>query len=79
MRADKKRRQINTRIESELKSLSKKANSLLSSNKKEEAKAAVLTYVSKLDKAANKKILHKNTASRRKSRILKKLSKLSAA
>lgn len=79
VRADKKRRQINTRITSELKTLSKKVESLLSSNKKEEAKAAVRVYTSKLDRAAVKKIIHKNIASRKKSRVLKKLDKLSAS
>ena len=78
-RVDKRRREINIRITSELKTLSKKVEALLSSNKKEEAKTAVRTYISKLDKAAAKKVIHKNIASRKKSRVLKKLSKLSKA
>ena len=79
MRADKKRQMRNLGIESELKTLSKKLTAFLSSNKKEEAKAAALAYISKLDKAASKGIIHKNTASRKKSRALKKLQKLQAA
>ena len=79
VRADKRRHEINKRIISELKTLSKKVEALLSSNKKEEAKTAVRTYISKLDKAAAKKAIHKNIASRKKSRVLKKLNKLSTA
>ena len=79
VRADKRRHEINIRITSELKTLSKKVEALLSSNKKEEAKTAARVYISKLDKAAAKKVIHKNIASRKKSRVLKKLSKLSAA
>ena len=39
----------------------------------EEAKDAVLKAISTLDRAAQKGILHKNNAARRKSRLMKKL------
>jgi small subunit ribosomal protein S20 len=40
------------------------------------AEEAVRLAVSALDKAAEKKILHKNNASRRKSRLMKQLSEM---
>jgi small subunit ribosomal protein S20 len=40
----------------------------------EEAKVAVLKAISTLDKSAQKGILHKNNAARRKSRLMKQLS-----
>jgi small subunit ribosomal protein S20 len=42
----------------------------------EEARQATLQAVSALDKAAEKKIIHKNNAARRKSRLMKKLAAL---
>jgi small subunit ribosomal protein S20 len=45
----------------------------------EAAKAGVAASVSALDKAAQKKVLHKNTAARRKSRLVKRLNKAAAA
>jgi len=78
MRADKKRRQINMRITSELKTLSKKAETLLTDKKIAEAKKAVDLLISRLDKAVKKHVIHKNTASRKKSRMLKRLHKISA-
>lgn len=42
----------------------------------EEAQKATLQAISALDKAAGKGIIHKNNASRRKSRLMKKLAAL---
>ena len=42
----------------------------------EESKAAVLAAVSALDKAAEKGVIHKNNAARRKSRLMKRLASL---
>lgn len=42
----------------------------------ENAKAAVLEAISALDKAAQKGVIHKNNAARRKSRLAKKLATL---
>lgn len=76
IRQDKKRRLRNSQVESELKSLSKKLQSALSAKKSDEAKALGAKLISKLDKARSKGIIHKNTASRKKSRILSKLAKV---
>jgi len=40
----------------------------------EEARAAILKAVSALDKAAEKGVLHKKNAARRKSRLMKRLA-----
>ncbi len=42
------------------------------------ARAATLAAASSLDKAAEKGILHKNNAARRKGRLMKKLAQLAA-
>lgn len=43
-----------------------------------ESKEAVLLAISELDKAANKGVIHKNNAARRKSRLMKKLASFKA-
>jgi len=42
----------------------------------DESKSAVLNAVSALDKAAEKGVIHKNNAARRKSRLMKRLAAL---
>jgi small subunit ribosomal protein S20 len=44
-----------------------------------EAQEAVLNAISALDKAAEKGVIHKNNASRRKGRLMKRLAALLAA
>jgi small subunit ribosomal protein S20 len=44
-----------------------------------ETKETVLKAISLLDKAAEKGVIHKNAAARRKGRLMKKLATLSAA
>jgi len=76
MRQDKKRRERNKKFDSDLKSLSKRFVMALSAKATDEAKKLGATLVSKLDKARSKGIIHRNTASRKKARILSKLAKL---
>ncbi len=54
----------------------KNANTALATENVEEARAATMEAVSQLDKAAQKGIFHKNNASRRKGRLMKRLAKL---
>lgn len=75
MRQDKKRHARNLKVENELKSLSKKFAAALNA-KSVETKKLGLELVSKLDKARSKGMIHKNNASRKKSRILGKLAKI---
>lgn len=75
LRKAKKRHLKNIRITSEIKTLNKKFLTLLDEKKVEEAKKLLQQLISKLDNAANKKIIHKNTASRKKSRLMRRLNK----
>jgi len=53
----------------------KKARLLIEAGRLEEARDAVRAAVSALDKAAEKGILHKNNAARRKSRLMRELNR----
>ena len=54
----------------------KKARHLIEQGQVEEAHEAVSVAVSALDKAAEKGIIHKNNAARRKSRLMRQLSQI---
>ncbi|MGA2367976.1 MAG: 30S ribosomal protein S20 [Dehalococcoidia bacterium] len=51
-----------------------KAEKLVTGKKSEDARAAVVQAISSLDKAARKRVIHRNTAARKKSRLMKKLN-----
>ncbi len=55
-----------------------KARVAIETGEQQDSRAAVLMAVSALDKAAEKGVIHKNNAARRKSRLMKKLAKLEA-
>ncbi len=55
----------------------KKATATISGGDVEAARAATLAAIRELDKAVTKGVLHKNTAARKKSRLMKKLNALS--
>ena len=74
-RADKKRRLHNLKIKQEQKKALKKFQELSSTKNINEAKANLGKIFSKLDKAAKKRIIHPNTARRKKSRLARRLSK----
>lgn len=57
----------------------KKARALLASGKIEAADQAVHTAIRALDKAAEKGVIHKNNAARRKSRLMSALNKAKKA
>lgn len=76
LRVDKKRRLRNLKIQRDLKKTLKKLQSLLAAKNTEEAKKALQETISKLDKAASKGIISKNTASRKKSRLTIRLNKI---
>jgi small subunit ribosomal protein S20 len=75
IRVDIRRRQNNLRVISELKTVLRKTSKLLA-EKKPEIKAQASELFSKLDKAVKKNILHKNRASRLKSRFQQKINSL---
>ncbi|OIO80710.1 MAG: 30S ribosomal protein S20 [Candidatus Omnitrophica bacterium CG12_big_fil_rev_8_21_14_0_65_43_15] len=76
LRKSERRRQRNMSIKSEFRTLLRKMEKFISSSNKTEALTLYKILASKLDKAASNKIIHKNTASRNKSRYMKKISKL---
>jgi len=51
-----------------------KARTAIGEKDAEKAKAATLEAISALDKAAQKGVIHKNNAARRKSRLMKRLA-----
>lgn len=59
---------------SRVRSVVRSAREGLSAADKAEARKAVMAAVSELDKAAEKGVIHKNNAARRKSRLMKKLA-----
>jgi small subunit ribosomal protein S20 len=76
--SEKKHRQ-NLKIRQEIKKTIKKFLALLSAKDIEEAKKLLVKAFSQLDKAAKKKIIHPKLASRRKSRLSKRLGSTKAA
>ena len=76
LRKAKVRHLRNIQVTSELKTLNKKFLKLIAEKKIEPAKKLLNQIVSKLNKAANKKIIHRNRAVRKASRLSKKLNKL---
>jgi small subunit ribosomal protein S20 len=68
-----KRTLRNKSAKSKLKTDTKKFLDLLASKKIEEAKKELNHLISQFDKAKSRGIIHKNTASRKKSRLMKKL------
>ncbi len=75
MRKTKKRRLKNIRILSELKTLNKKFINFVDGKNLEQAKKILEKLGAKLDKAAAKKIIHKNKASRKISRLMRLLNR----
>lgn len=78
-RTSERKRARNRSIKSATKTYVAKAEKLIQGNDLDLAQAAVKEAISVLDKAAKKKVLHPNTASRRKSRLTKKLNKVKLA
>jgi len=65
----------NQSVKSELKTETKRFLELISAKKMEEAKKQLNNLISQLDKARSKGIIHRNTASRKISRLTKKFLK----
>jgi small subunit ribosomal protein S20 len=72
----KKKTLRNQPVKTLLKTETKKFTELLASKKTEEAKTQLTKIMSELDKACSKGIIHRNTASRKKSRLAKKLKSI---
>ena len=76
IRADAKKRRRNEAAKSELKTMTKNLEKLIADKKKDEA----LSYIKKISarymKAASSKVIHKNNASRKISRLSKRINKI---
>jgi len=79
MRTADRKQARNKTIHTVTKSEVKKANKAIAAGEPEAARIAVTAAISKLDRAAENKIIHKNNAARKKSRLVKKLNKIQAA
>jgi len=74
-RQNLKHRQINLIALDKIKKTAKDLRKLITAGKIDEAKKALSLAFAALDKAAKKHIIHKNNASRHKSRLSKMLAK----
>jgi small subunit ribosomal protein S20 len=73
LRQDKKRAQKNKNVKADIKTILKKSRKAIDTKTKD-AEALVKDTIKKFDKAAQKGIIKKNTAARKKSRLMKKLN-----
>ena len=78
VKTSEKRRALNASQRSALRTAVKNADVAIASSDLDAAKAALIAATKKLDKAVTKGLIHKNAASRKKSRLAKKLNALSA-
>jgi small subunit ribosomal protein S20 len=78
VKINEKKNVQNTMIKSDMRTAVKKVEAAVVLNDATAAKSTYAEAASKLDKAAAKGLIHKNTASRRKARLMKKLNSLNA-
>ena len=71
----KKKRDHNLFYKSKIKSLTKEIKNLLSQKKSEEARQLLCSLYKILDKAVKERVIKKNTAARKKSRLTKVMNK----
>jgi small subunit ribosomal protein S20 len=75
-RQAEKRNLRNTAVRSAVKTIIKKVESAISSGNKEDAGKTLIDVIRTLDKAASKGVIHRNTASRKISRLTRKVNAL---
>jgi small subunit ribosomal protein S20 len=76
LRSSERRRLRNRLYITKARTAVKKARHLMDEGHVDEAREAVHVAISVLDKAAQKGIIHKNNAARRKSRLLRRLNQI---
>ncbi|HEY9508607.1 MAG TPA: 30S ribosomal protein S20 [Verrucomicrobiae bacterium] len=74
MRSSARKNAQNRSVKSRLHTLEKKYLALVTAGKKDDAATALKAVTSAFDKAAKKGVLHKGTASRKKSRLSVRLN-----
>ena len=75
LRKDRVRNARNQALRSELKTLKKQLSELLTAKRQEEARKLLPLLTRRFDQAAAKGIIHKNTASRTKGRLMRHLTR----
>ncbi|GAA0353872.1 30S ribosomal protein S20 [Bacillus horti] len=78
VKTNNKKRLHNATQKSALRTAIKSFETLVEQNNVEAASSALVVATRKLDKAAAKGLIHKNAASRQKSRLTKKLNSITA-
>ena len=78
-RASLRRQAHNKTVKSRLHTLEKKLLALLDAKKATEASAAYRLLTSALDKAAKVQVIHRNNASRKKSRLAARMRKIATS
>ncbi len=73
-RQNEKRRLRNRVVRGSFRAAVRTARTAIQSGDADASKEAVLAAISRLDKAAQKGVIHKNNAARRKSRLMKALA-----
>jgi len=74
IRSSEKRRLRNRRFRTQARTYIKRARAQIEAGQLEEARKTVALAIRALDKAAEKGIIHKNNAARRKSRLMRRLN-----
>ena len=74
IRKDRARRERNNALRSELKTVTRRLLSLLSAKKSKEAGELLRLVAKKYDHAASKHLIHRNTAARYKSRLMRRVN-----
>lgn len=77
-RQNESRRDHNGASRSQMRTASKKVIKAIQAGDREQAETALRTAVARIDKTAQKGIIHKNTAARQKSRLSARVNALSA-
>ncbi|MDO8578701.1 MAG: 30S ribosomal protein S20 [Dehalococcoidales bacterium] len=79
LRASGRKQTRNKSLHSLCKTNIVKAEKVITSGDTDAAKSAVITAVSTLDRAAERGVIHRNNAARRKSRLVNKLNAVKAS
>lgn len=75
LRSSKRKKVFNLKRKNEMQGVIKEYKKLIAGKKGEEAKKLLPKLQQAIDKASKKGVIKKNTASRKKSRLMKKLAK----
>ena len=78
-RSDERKRVRNLKVRSRVKTFIRKAEQTITGSDSTLTLESVRQACAELDKAASKGVIHKNNAARRKSRLMAKFNKASAA